>query len=234
MRGGSPTSQLWSNIIIDAAKNMGAFALTNLGSIDVLANEVRFTDVALARYAAAGLQIGNFGMGAYRSLRVDNLFWNSALTALGMGQNITARDQDTAVVSLQARDSGVGLVTVARLVGAAEPRLEQTLPLNLGAPVVRVIAGGAITVGNAALAAWYTLQGEGGLVDDLTDILAGAIGDVIVLRVATLGYVITAKHNVAKLRLAGAADLAFNTTNVTLTLICVDGTIWTEIARAAG
>ena len=138
MRGGSPSGTLWSNVTIDAAKDMLGFALTNLGNVEIRGNNLRTTDLSLREYDAVSLTIRDLADTAYRDLLLRILTF-STLGGVGATPSLSPENTDARPLLLQARDSGVGLVEVARLMGAADPYFQATLPMRLnpaGAPGV--------------------------------------------------------------------------------------------------
>jgi len=98
-----------------------------------------FNGFGIKEYAGyAALQIRNAADDAFAALYADAYYvGNTGIVFIGSGATALIKTQngDDSTVSLQARDSGVGLVNVARLVGAADPYFEATLPMVL-LPVV--------------------------------------------------------------------------------------------------
>jgi len=104
---------------------------TNNYNLGYYNNDVWLT----GRNASYGVMIGVNGTAKWRFMPTTFAFQAQA-DALA----IAAKDTDTNYLQFQARDSGVGLVGVARLVGAADPFMcftgvVATIPTNANLPI---------------------------------------------------------------------------------------------------
>ena len=160
--------------------------LVTLALAQTLASKTLTAPVINGVVTTTGLTLPAFTLGGTLNANGNNILSIGDLTASvlkggGATSYIKTFSGDGAVMVLQARDTGVGDVEIARQQGAAEPRLGYTLPLNLRTSSTLTIAAGVITVGVAAAAAWYVVNGEGAAADNLDTINGGATGDRIVL-----------------------------------------------------
>jgi len=130
MRGGDPFSKLWSDITIDAAKNMGGYALSNLGDVTIGANNIVTTNIKLRELNASWLGIRNLLNTAYLSMMAEDFYPQVAISYQTIAGIFKTAGVNGAVVALQAYKSGVAQAEIARLVGAAVPYLQATLPLR--------------------------------------------------------------------------------------------------------
>jgi hypothetical protein len=96
-------------------------ALTVQGDVNIGANALRTTNLLLNQRDANTFQILNSAATANKNMEfgVAEIVYGVIGTFGDM--YINARNADTAAVTFGARDSGVGIVEVARLMGAAAP-----------------------------------------------------------------------------------------------------------------
>lgn len=99
------------------------------GDMNIGANSLKTTNLVLAEQATDRMGIWNSGKTAFRGLVVNPL----QMTASG---SIESDNTDGALFLMRTRDTGAGLVNVARAVGAADPYFEGTLGIRL-APVAQ-------------------------------------------------------------------------------------------------
>ncbi len=104
---------------------------TMSGDITLGAYKLKTTNLFLYETDSSAMAIRNAANTAFRSLYVLNLVFNGALTGSADSLVISAGNTNAYSLLFQARDTAVGLVTIARLVGAADPYLEATLPMLL-------------------------------------------------------------------------------------------------------
>lgn len=100
------------------------------------------------------LDLRNDADTAFVTLQIDTLyvFSTNAIATQVNAAEIRANNVDANVLELVARDTGVGLVNVARLVGAADPYFEATLPMVLNPSAVP----GTLVTGHI----WYDSTGN--------------------------------------------------------------------------
>lgn len=141
MRGGSPTVASWSLLVIDSDKDMLAYHLTNLGNVDLAAaHSFRTPNLAINEEDANTLRARNAINTEYRDWYFRQCYLET-VNGRGNPTLLQAADVDGRSIDMEARDSGVGRVKVARAVGAVDPYFEATLPMVLkpgavpGAPV---------------------------------------------------------------------------------------------------
>jgi len=157
MRVNNPTDRI-SSIAIDQDIAMGSHKLTGLSAGSDNGHSVRYEQVVgvyLPR--AGGTMTGDIAMGSkgikttcyylreetgyglvirnaadtdYANLALSNLYLKSVSSYL-VHATINAGDYDNATLAFNARDNGVGAVEVAKLVGAADPYFQATLPMRL-------------------------------------------------------------------------------------------------------
>lgn len=174
----------------------------------------------------------------YENLKLGTLF-PGVVEGIADAASVQASNTDGRYLALKARDTGVGEAEVARLVGAAEPRLGYTLPLNLRARVELTLdSNGTITIGVTAGTAWYTVDTEADAgTDDLNGIIAGVTGDIIVLSPANAARTTVAKHiamvspPAKSLNLSSGVDFTMDEDDDFLVLL-YDGSAWQEISRS--
>jgi hypothetical protein len=88
--------------------------------IDLNANLLRDTDVSFVRGGAGIWHLRNFDNTAYVHIRGENALF-ATFAARSSGNSLQAANADGAYFIGQARDTGVGLAEVFRLVGADDP-----------------------------------------------------------------------------------------------------------------
>ena len=116
----------WS--ILSGTWTLPAFTMS--GDISLGANRLRTTNLLLKEDNPTNLAIRNAADAAYLDLTIDDL--NLASRIFGSaGSYLAASDADAGVFTFQARDTGVGLIEVARMVGAADPYFQMTLAMRL-------------------------------------------------------------------------------------------------------
>lgn len=121
MRGGSPAGTLWSNIVIDVAKNMLGFGLTNLGNVNIGANQLQTTTCMIRDVGAVTLALRNLANTAYGDFAIGEVSFNTGVRAMVNALYLQTLNVDTNYLTFRARDTGVGTVEVARLQGEADP-----------------------------------------------------------------------------------------------------------------
>jgi len=104
---------------------------TMSGDITLGANKLKTTTCLIKEVGAGRLGVRNIGDTDYEDLYVDNLSIDGYLTFGGNARAIQTGDSDNHVLLFKARDNGVGLVEIARFVGAAEPYFQITRSLRL-------------------------------------------------------------------------------------------------------
>jgi hypothetical protein len=154
---------------------------------------------------------------------------------------ISPPNTDVNYFMFKARDSGVGLVEVGRVVGAADPYFSfgtsQTtkfynsgsIQSGVGVPIpLTISAGGDVTVTSS----YATLAGDGGIADNLDTINGGVNGQTLILRAVSDAVDITVRDD-GNIKVAGAIDFVLDSYYDTITLI-YDSTLtkWLEISRA--
>ena len=161
---------------------------------------------------------------------VDQLAVNTSINMEASTLFNSSNGGDDREVIFRARDNGVGLVEVARLQGAAEPRFAHTRPVNvLGAAAAELtIAAGAITI----IAGFNTVDTEGDAATDSLDTISGGrTGDIYIFAPAIATRTVVAKHGTGNLNLAGGVDFTMDEDDDFLMLLLV-GTVWQEINRS--
>jgi len=97
--------------------------------------------------------------------------------------------------------------------------VEPFVQLNLGAPIDLIIASDAITITQTR----HRIDTQGGAAaDDLSTINGGAEGDQLVLSIASDSRVVTIKHGVGNIFLAGGTDVIVNDSDQVLVLYYVN------------
>lgn len=110
---------VWSRVLIDAAKDMGGYALSNLGDVGIRANKLTTTNLLLKELDAGGMTLKNLADNALRSLDVHNLYVSNSIPARVSGVSLCAADVAGGYMPLAAKDTAGVLTTVASLKGAA-------------------------------------------------------------------------------------------------------------------
>lgn len=104
---------------------------TMAGDIALGANKLKTTNHILKEQDVQTLALKNADDNAYQNLLVNTYLFYTALVANADGLSIYPYNSDNYTLLFKARDSGVGLAEVARLVGAADPYFQATLPMVL-------------------------------------------------------------------------------------------------------
>ncbi|MBA7618502.1 hypothetical protein ES703_25829 [subsurface metagenome] len=131
MRCGRPATQPWSAIVIDASKDMNAKSLTNLGDIVIGANKLKTTNLLIKQLDANQFVIRNLADDADKSVKLYSLTFTNGITAGADNLAINAPNVDSNYIKIMARDNTSGLIEVARIVGAADPYVQMSLPMVL-------------------------------------------------------------------------------------------------------
>lgn len=148
----SPTIQ--GTVLAGTGLTMPAFIAG--GDISLGANKLIVNALLIKNIGNDYLMVRDSGDSVYKNVicsqcyAESSLFLeNGAITLFSDTSYLTPRDADGTVFLIKARDTGVGLVEVARVVGAADPYFQATLPLRLlpivtaslpGTPVEGMIA----------------------------------------------------------------------------------------------
>lgn len=101
------------------------------GNFVIGANKLKTTTHYIHEVDVATVGIRKIADDDYMRLRVGTLDFDDSIEAFSNGAFLAARNVNANYVILKARDSGVGLVEIARLVGAADPYFQMTLPMVL-------------------------------------------------------------------------------------------------------
>jgi len=104
---------------------------TMTGDLDLGANYLRFGTMCFYRVAAGWLRIADYPVTVVQNLQIGLLEIYTGIRGATGGETIQAANVDAATLILQARDSGIGLVEIARLVGAADPYFQASLAIRL-------------------------------------------------------------------------------------------------------
>ena len=91
------------------------------GDITIGANRLKTTNLVIKQVDANFVGVFEATETSYRNWYVSSVGFNYALTAIADGVRIQAYDIDGNYLVFNARDTGVGLVEVARLQGLADP-----------------------------------------------------------------------------------------------------------------
>lgn len=97
--------------------------------------------------------------------------------------------------------------------------------LGAGDQTTLTISSGSVT----ATKSYHTIEGEGGVADDLVTINGGSSGDILVIRAVSSSFDITAKDGSGNLFLAGDFVMDINTDMLTL---MKSGSSWFELSRS--
>jgi len=133
---------------------------TLTGDLTLGTNDLIFTNTLLREDGATDVGVYDAAGLNYRSLAVDDISLIGSLLFTTSSEDIRAPNIDAAFVGIYARDTGVGLIEVARITGAATPsfdlvsgRLTGTLNANnngIGScNSLGITDGGSINVWNA-------------------------------------------------------------------------------------
>jgi len=104
-----------------------------MSGADILlgANKIKTTNCLIRESATGHLLVRNFADDDYKDISAHYIrslggFYNDITPSTFNAHNV-----DDGYVILKTRDNGVGLVEIARLVGAADPYFQATLPMRL-------------------------------------------------------------------------------------------------------
>ena len=95
----------------------------NAGNVSIGANKLLTSNLCLSEIGANDLGIMDSAKASWKSLYLGYLRPALGISAYGNPMDFDTREEDGAYVRFRARDTGVGLVEVARLQGAAEPHI---------------------------------------------------------------------------------------------------------------
>jgi len=101
------------------------------GNLDMNGYGILFNDVLLKRVATESLGARDSNDTGYREIYARWIRPEAGVYMLSNGAAIRTPNVDNNFTAFQARDSGVGLVEIARLQGAADPYFQFTLPPRL-------------------------------------------------------------------------------------------------------
>lgn len=210
--------------------------VTNNGTENVIIHttgEIVLQDIKIRRFDAGSISVENLPSTEWRSLRA-NLMADTFLRYMSTPGRIETRDSDDSYIEIFTRRNTVGLIAVARLFSAVQPRFGHSLPINMRTPTALTIALGVITVGVANPGAWYVVDTEAAAAtDDLDTINGGADGDIIVLKAANDARTVVVKHATGNLRLDGLVDFSLDNTLDRITLqYDATAAVWCELSRA--
>lgn len=96
-------------------------AFTAAGNITLGAYKIITTNYLLMELAGSGLKVRDSADTLYKNLYANQFLFGDALASFAATGYINAGNGDTNAISIQARDSGVGLVEIAAWIGAADP-----------------------------------------------------------------------------------------------------------------
>lgn len=125
MKGGSIQSE-WIG-----ARYLPLSGGTMTGDIALGANKLKTTTHYLYEEDINQLSIKRISDNARMGLILGALQFLEQIKAGGDAMPINVSDVDARYIKFQARDSGVGLVEVARIQGAADPYFQMTLPFRI-------------------------------------------------------------------------------------------------------
>jgi len=97
---------------------------TNASDILLKGNLLKTTDLALKQLSATEWEVRDDADAVTLDFRARTFFFNTAIQALGTGDEIRAANSDNALLKIMARDNGVGLVKVAGIQGGAIPTFD--------------------------------------------------------------------------------------------------------------
>ena len=106
-------------------------ATTFTGDITLGANKLKTTNLLLKEEDADSFVLRNAADNAYKNLVLRSVNWTTTISDIGGGASIQAPNTDSQYSVLKARDTGVGVVEIARLQGAADPYFQMTLAMRL-------------------------------------------------------------------------------------------------------
>lgn len=94
---------------------------TMSGDINLAGNALKTSNLLLRQKDANSFEIRDSGDTDYKHIYLRSLIFSLAIVPCTTGQSLQAANLDNGTLLFLARDNGVGLVEIARLVGAADP-----------------------------------------------------------------------------------------------------------------
>jgi len=116
---------LGGNILLDVGK------LSMVGDIELGANKLKTTNLLIKEIDTNTMGVRDLGDAAYRDWASDRLEPFGPIEFQVSGKYIATPNSDAAYIGGYARKTGVGLVEIFRMVGAADPYFQATLPMVL-------------------------------------------------------------------------------------------------------
>lgn len=129
----------------------GDLILNPTGDVDIGSNLLQMSQALLKGQAGTGLAVRSTADDAYSGLILSLLRVTTNIEFTANAGTFDAENADANYFALRARDTGVGLVNVARAVGAADAYFEATLGIVLapvaqwGAPVEGAVIYNSVT-----------------------------------------------------------------------------------------
>lgn len=117
--------------IIQGAEFLPLSGGVMLGDIDLLDNKLFTTDLLIRQTSPSKMGLRNRADDAWQTMEFNDLVLNSGLNAGVNNVAIKTANADNYKFLFQARDTGVGMVTIAQLQSGADPYFETTLPMRL-------------------------------------------------------------------------------------------------------
>jgi len=116
---------LGGNILFDVGK------LSMVGDIELGANKLKTTNLVLAEATPHVLKLMDTAEIDHKNLRLDWLYAYGGIEGADSAWTIRPLNVDGAYVAGEARQTGVGMVEIFRMVSAADPYFQATLPMVL-------------------------------------------------------------------------------------------------------
>lgn len=131
---------------LEYACRTGIPALTMTGDIEIGANKVKTSNLSLLELDANRFQFRNSANSAYKGIVVASIDFSGDLGAFSDGVSLNAIGDDNGYLLFKAKDNGVGLVEIARVIGGVDPlfqtgRDDTGVSTNTVTDVLNVIAG---------------------------------------------------------------------------------------------
>ncbi len=198
------------------------------------------------------LQLRNAANDSYANIQLNQI-QAQRFYAIADAASIDAFGVNDNYMTLKAMDTGVGVIEVARLQGAADPWLgcgangNAAKFYNSGVAElcgkVGFGAAGSVTIATGVIAvtkSYHTVVvqgGAGGGADDLTSATGGAAGDILILKPSTSGandtVTVIDGTGTGAFILDGGAAFIMDHVDDRIMLIS-NGTEWVEISRSSG